>query len=165
MHDVWIVIGDFDQRGTEEAGIAVLTSPTCRRNCPTVARTYVDGRDHRDIGDRRDCQSWLSLNPCNQWRASCRQVPAAKLAVASAAGMMATGATFVVISALITAKYSAIPLDGLVYTHDANAVATCALDHLYCSTHWLISGFLCYRYHDAYISKCSPPNNKLESPI
>jgi hypothetical protein len=54
---------------------------------------------------------------------------------------MATDSALVVIGALITAIDAAIPLDGLVYTHDANAVATCALHHIYCRTHCLSPAF------------------------
>jgi hypothetical protein len=62
-------------------------------------------------------------------------VPTPRLAVASTARMMATGAILVVIGAFITAKHTSILLDGFVYIHDADAVATCALDHFNCYAH------------------------------
>jgi hypothetical protein len=66
-------------------------------------------------------------------------------AVAGAARMMATGAVLVVIGALVTAVHTTIPLDGFVDTHDANAVATCALDHFNCHAHRISPVFDCFR--------------------
>jgi hypothetical protein len=53
--------------------------------------------------------------------------------------MMATGALVMVIGAFLAAINAAVFLYALAYTHDANAIATCAFHHFYC--------FYCRAHH------------------
>lgn len=93
------------------------------------------------------------------WRADQARMSTTRLAVASAARMVATAAGLVVIGALITAIYAPIPLDAFVHLYDTDTVATGVFDHFNCSTHRL-SPLSLPRRHDIDIRELFHPHSK-----